>query len=83
VIDWLRRLRIESIELFFSLNGEGALVCPMAFFLAMEITKRGFFSSATIASSVFLVLLFAMVAIITAGTFFMTVPLSFPPVMVP
>jgi len=82
VIDWLRQLGIESIELFFPLNGEGALVCPMAFVLAMEITKGVFLSSVTVVSSVFLVPLFAMAAIITAGPFFVAVPLSLPPVMV-
>ena len=82
MIDWLRRLGVESIELFFSLNGEEALVCPMAFVLAMEIAKKGFLSSATIVSSIFLVPLFAMVAIIAAGPFFMEVPLSLSPVMV-
>jgi len=82
VIDWLRWLRVHLIKLFFPLDGEGALVCPMAFVLAMEIAKKGFLSSATIVSSVFLVPLFAMVAIIAAGPFFMEVPLSLSPVMV-
>ena len=82
MIDWLRRLRIESIELFFSLNGEGALVCPMAFVLAMEITKRGLLSSATVVSSILLVSLFAMVTIIAAGPFLVAVPLALPPLMV-
>ena len=82
MFDWLRRLGIESIELFFPLNGEGALICPMAFVLAMEITKTGFLSSATVVSSVFLVPVFAMVTIITARPFFVAVPLSLPPVMV-
>ena len=82
MIDWLRWLGVQLIELFFPLNGEGALVCPMAFVLAMEITKRGFLSSATVDSSVFLVPLLVMAAIITAGPFFVAVPLSLPPVMV-
>ena len=75
MIDWLRRLGVESIELFFSLNGEEALVCPMAFVLAMEIPKRGFLSSATVVSLVLLVSLFAMVTIIAAV---LTVPLPLP-----
>ena len=75
MIDWLRQLGIESIELFFPLNGEGALICPMAFVLAMEITKRGFLSSATVVSLVLLVSLFAMVTIIAAV---LTVPFPLP-----
>ena len=82
MIDWLRRLGIESIELFLSLNGEGALVCPMTFVLAMEITKGGFLSSAAVIFSVLLVSLFAMVTIIAAGPFLVAVPLALPPVMV-
>jgi len=73
VIDWLRWLGVQPIELFFPLNGEGALVCPMAFVLAMEITKMGFLSSAVVVSSVLLVSVFAMVAIIAAGPFIMMV----------
>ena len=54
----------------------------MDFVLAMEITKRGLLSSATVVSSILLVSLFAMVTIIAAGPFLMAVPLAFPPVMV-
>ena len=82
MVDWLCWLGVQPIELFFPLNGEGALVCPMAFVLAMEITKGGFLSSATVVSSVFLVPVFAMATIITARPFFVAVPLSLPPVMV-
>ena len=31
MIDWLRWLGILSVKLFFSFNGEGAFICPMAF----------------------------------------------------
>ena len=82
MINWLRWLGVLPIKLFFSFNGEGAFICPMAFVLAMEITKRGLLSSATVVSSILLVSLFAMVTIIAAGSFIMTVPLAFPPVMV-
>ena len=54
----------------------------MAFVLAMEITKRGFLSSATVVSSVLLVSLFAMVTIIAVVPFLVMVPLALPPVMV-
>ena len=48
----------------------------------MEIAKRGFLSPATVLSLVLLVSLFAMVTIIAVGSFIMTVPLVFSPVMV-
>ena len=82
MIDWLRWLGVQPIELFFPLNAEGALVCPMAFVLAMEIPKMDFLSSAAVVSSALLESLFAMVMIIADGPFLMAVPLALPPVMV-
>ena len=82
MIDWLRWLGILSIKLFFSFNGEGAFICPMAFVLPMEETKWNFLSSTTVVSSAFVVLFFAMVTIIAVGSFFVAVTLAFAPVMV-
>jgi len=82
MIDRLRWLGILPVKFFFSFNGEGALVCPMAFVLAMEIPKMDFLSSAAVVSSALLESLFAMVTIIAAGPFLMAVPLALPPVMV-
>ena len=76
MIDWLRWLGILPVKLFFSFNGEGAFICPMAFVLPVEETEWNFLSSA------FVVSFFAMVTIIAVGSFFVAVPLAFPPVMV-
>jgi len=82
MIDWLRWLEILLVKLFFSFNGEGAFICPMAFVLAVEETEWNFLSSTAAVSSAFVVSFFAMVAIIMIGPFFVAVPLTFPPVMV-
>jgi hypothetical protein len=82
MINWLRWLGILPIKLFFSFNGKGAFICPMAFVLAVEIIEWNFLSSTAAVSSAFVVLFFAMVAIVTIGPFFVAVPLAFPPVMV-
>ena len=82
MIDWLRCLGILPIKLFFSFNGEGAFICPMAFVFAVEKTKRNFLPSTAIVSSAFVVSFFAMVTIIAVGSFFVAVPLAFAPVMV-
>ena len=42
VVDWLCGLPVLAVKLFFPLNVDGALICPMAFLFAMEKTKRGF-----------------------------------------
>ena len=39
MIDWLRWLGILPVKLFFSFNGEGAFICPMAFVLPVEETE--------------------------------------------
>ena len=82
MIYWLHWLGVLPIKLFFSFNGEGAFICPMAFVLAVEKTKCNFFSSTATVSSAFVVSFFAMVTIIAIGPFFVVVPLTFPPVMV-
>ena len=82
MIDWLRWLGILPIKLFFSFNGEGAFICPMAFVLAVEKTEWNFFSSTAAVSSAFVVSFFTMVMIIAVESFFMAVPLAFAPVMV-
>ena len=76
MIDWLRWLGILPVKLFFSFNGEGAFICPMAFVLPVEETEWNFLSSA------FVVSFFVMVTIIAVGSFFVAVPLAFAPVMV-
>ena len=82
MIDWLRWLGILPVKFFFSFNGEGAFICPMAFVLGVEKTEWIFFSSTAAISSAFVVSFFAMVTIIAVGSFFMAVPLAFAPVMV-
>ena len=82
MIDWLRWLGILPIKLFFSFNGEGAFICPMAFVLPVEETEWNFLSSTTAVSSAFVVSLFAMVTIIAVGSSFVAVSLAFAPVMV-
>lgn len=82
MIDWLRWLGILPIKLFFSFNGEGAFICPMAFVLPVEETEWNFLSSTAVVSSAFVVSFFAMVTIIAVGSFFVAVPLAFAPVMV-
>ena len=51
------------LELFFLLYGDGALICPMAFIFAMEITVWNFLSSALFLSSSLLVAFFAMLPV--------------------
>ena len=82
MIDWLRWLGILPVKLFFSFNGEGAFICPMAFVLPVEETEWNFLSSTAAVSSAFVVSFFAMVTIIAVGSFFVAVPLAFAPVMV-
>ena len=82
MIDWLRWLGILPIKLFFSFNGEGAFICPMAFVFAMENTERNFLPSTAAVSSAFVVSFLAMVTIIAVGPSFMAVPLVFRPMMV-
>ena len=82
MIDWLRWLGILLIKLFFSFNGEGTFICPMAFVLPVEETEWNFLSSTAPISSAFVVSFFAMVTIIAVGSFFVAVPLAFAPVMV-
>ena len=82
MINWLRWLGILPVKLFFSFNGEGAFICPMAFVLPVEETECNFFSSTAAVSSAFVVSFFAMVTIIAVGSFFVAVPLAFLPVMV-
>ena len=82
MIDWLCWLGILPVKLFFSFNGEGAFICPMAFVLPVEETKWNFLSSTAAVSSAFVVVFFAMVTIIAVGSFFMAVPLAFAPMMV-
>ena len=81
MIDWLRWLGILPVKLFFSFNGEGAFICPMAFVLAVEKTEWDFLSSTSAVSSAFVVSFLAMVTIIAIGPLFVAVPLAFPPVM--
>ena len=82
MIDWLRWLGILPVKFFFSFNGEGAFICPMDLVLPVEETEWNFLSSTASVSSAFVVSFFAMVTIITVGSFFMAVPLAFAPVMV-
>ena len=82
MIDWLRWLGILPIKLFFSFNGEGAFICPMAFVFAVEKTERNFLPSTAAVSSAFVVSFLVMVTIIAAGPLFVAVPLAFSPVMV-
>ena len=42
MIDWLRWLGILPIKLFFSFNGKGAFICPMAFVFAVEKNRMEF-----------------------------------------
>ena len=82
MINWHCWLGVLLIKLFFSFNGEGAFICPMAFVLAVEKTEWDFFSSTAAVSSAFVVSFFAMVTIIAVGSFFVAAPLAFAPVMV-
>jgi len=82
MINWLRWLGVLPIKLFFSFNGEGAFICPMAFVLAVEKKEWDFLSSTSAVSSAFVVSFLAMVTIIAIGPFFVAVPLTFHPVMV-
>jgi len=75
-------LGVLLIKLFFSFNGEGAFICPMALVLPVEETEWNFLSSTAVVSSAFVVSFFAMVTIIAIGPLFVAVPLAFPPVMV-
>ena len=70
-IDWLRRLGILPIELFFPLDGDGAIQWPFIF--AMEIAEPDFLSSAPIVSSALAVPLFAVVSVIVIGLVIVTV----------
>ena len=76
MINWHCWLGVLLIKLFFSFNGEGAFICPVAFVLAVEKTECDFLSSTSAVSSAF------VVSFIAIGPFFMAVPLAFPPVMV-
>jgi len=82
MINWHCWLGVLLIKLFFSFNGEGAFICPVAFVLAVEKTECDFLSSTSAVSSAFVVSFLTMVTIIAIGPFFMAVPLAFPPVMV-
>ena len=82
MIYWLRWLGVLPIKLFFSFNGEGVFICPMAFVLPVEETEWNFLSLTATVSSAFVVSFFAMVTIIAVGSFFVAVPLAFAPVMV-
>ena len=79
MIDWLRWLGILPIKLFFSFNGEGAFICPMAFVLPVEETEWNFLSSTAAVSSAFVVSFFAMVTIIAVGSFFVATLSPLPP----
>ena len=82
MINWLRWLGVLPIKLFFSFNGEGAFICPMAFVLAVEKKEWDFLSSTSTVSPAFVVSFLAIVTIIAIGPFFVAVSLAFPPVMV-
>ena len=82
MIYWLRWLGVLPIKLFFSFNGEGAFICPMALVLPEEETEWNILSSTVVVSSAFVVSFFAMVTIIAVGSFFVAFPLAFAPVMV-
>ena len=82
MIDRLRWLGILPVKFFFSFNGEGALVCPMAFVLPVEETEWNFLPSTTAVPSAFVLSIFAMLTIIAVGSFFMLVPFAFALVMV-
>ena len=82
MIDWFCWLGILPIKLLFPFNGERALICPVAFVLAVEETERNFLPSTTAVPSSFALSVFAMVTIIAVGSFFVAVPLVFTPVMV-
>ena len=82
MIYWLHWLGVLPIKLFFSFNGEGAFICPMAFVLPVEEIECNFLSSTAAVSSAFVVSFFAMVTIIAVGSFFVVIPLAFALVMV-
>ena len=82
MVDWLCWLGILQIKLFFSFNGEGAFICPMAFVFAVEITEWNFLPSTAVVSSAFVVSFSATVMLIAVGPFLVAVPLAFRPVMV-
>ena len=82
MINWLRWLGVLPIKLFFSFNGKGAFICPMAFVFAVEKTERNFLPSTAAVSSAFVVSFLAMVTIIAVGPFLSAVPLAFHLVMV-
>ena len=76
MIDWFCWLGILPIKLLFPFNCEGALICPVAFVLAVEETERNFLPSTTAIPSAFVLSVFAMVTIIAVGSFFVSVPFS-------
>ena len=82
MIDWFCWLGILPIKLLFPFNGERALICPVAFVLAVEETERNFLPSTTAVPSAFVLSVFAMVTIIAVGSFFVSVPFAFALVMV-
>ena len=82
MVDWLRWLGILPNKFFFSFNGEGVCICPMAFVFAVEIIEWNFLSSTAVVSLAFVVSFFAMVTLIAVGPFLVAVPLAFRPVMV-
>jgi len=77
MIDWFCWLGILPIKLLFPFNGERALICPVAFVLAVEETERNFLPSTTAVPSAFVLSVFAMVTIIAVGSFFVSVPFAF------
>ena len=79
MINWLRWLGILPIKLFFSFNGEGAFICPMAFVFAVEKTEQNFLPSTAAVSSAFVVSFFAMVTLIAVGPFLVAVLLLLSP----
>jgi len=76
MIDWFCWLGILPIKLLFPFNCERALVCPVAFVLAVEETERNFLPSTTAVPSAFVLSVFAMVMIIAVGSFFVSVPFA-------
>ena len=79
MIDWLRWLGILPNKFFFSFNGEGTFICPMAFVFAVEITEWNFLPSTAVVCSAFVVSFLVMVTIIAIGPFLVAVPLAFSP----
>jgi hypothetical protein len=63
VVYWLRGLRVLAVKLLLSFDGDGALICPVAFVFAVEVAEWDLLSSAAVTSSTMVILLIAAVPV--------------------